>query len=254
MFRPPDETALADAESDAQRRAADWLLQLSARLGRHLTDMAHAAGVNQTTLTQGVRGRRPLTAATILKVAEAFRVTPPPSLVAQLAQGRYRRDHRPSAASRRVASHFVLPPMSTAPGRVRVFTTPSELPPPLFRINFADEAETAPLPAGIAEAKGVFVFRMPNSTMAPWRRRDERVYVDQNRDATEGRHALLRLIPKDDENGMEAFAVGKLADYRGPGGAPRFLRYDSPDRPLDLSGWHLVKAMLILELDDLLGP
>lgn len=241
-------------EAQAQAEALAWLDGIAQRSGRNFTEIAVTAGLSQTTLTQGRAGSRPLSAATLAAVAQAFSTPLPAGLAESLPPGR-KRQQPSQAASRRTSARFVTTAEGADVGeRVRLLATPSDLPAPFFRLNFAVVTDSAPRPAGIAHALAVYAFRMPDNGMAPWRRRNELVYADPGRHGGPGMHVLLRLAPRQDPNGMEAFTVARLEDLAGPGGTPRFLRYDRADAPFDLVAWRVAQTIPLLEIGDLLGP
>lgn len=241
------------AAQDLREEALAWIDALLRRTGRNLTELASAAGLAQTTLTEARRGTRPLTARTLTALADAFHTPAPAELLAALPAGR-ERGRASMAAARKTASRFVLQPEAPPLGRrVQLLATPRDIAAPFFRINFLAVTDTAPRPAGIADAKHVFALRMPDDGMAPWRRQGELLYVDPVRPVAPGRHVLLRMMPRADPNGMEAFTVALFEDMRGPGGTARYHRYDHPAAPLSLATWRVSQAHCCLEIGELLG-
>ena len=69
---------------------------------------------------------------------------------------------------------------------------PDDQPGPLFRLNRV-AVDMAPRPHGISTARKTSALRMPDDTMAPWRRAGELVFIDPTRPVRRGDHALFLL-------------------------------------------------------------
>lgn len=253
MSQALDRKHITDREEfRGQEGARAFVDMLLARTGLHATDLARLAKINQVTVTQGRSGARDLSRATIEALAGAAKLPAPADLLASLPTGRRRGAQK--AKDTALKDRFVLEPEGLPPtDRVRLLATPSDGPPPFFRINFGVVTDSAPRPPGIRDASNVFAFRMPEGGMAPWRQRGELIYADPGRVWKVGDHALLRLVSLTDPGDAEWFAVAKVEDLRGPGGAARYARHWEPDREFNLSGFRVSQTIPLLELADLLG-
>jgi hypothetical protein len=74
----------------------------------------------------------------------------------------------------------------------------------------------APRFIGIEQASRVFALRMPDTTMMPWRRVNELVYVDPTRQVAEGDHALVEFGRASVPNDEPLHVIRQLLCRQGP--------------------------------------
>lgn len=187
-------TPLAETNSVAQTEARRFILELAQVVDGNLTEVARRAGVSQTTVTRSMNkgSNHPITARTVAAIAQAMRVTPPPRLLERLPPGR-ERAHQAGVGAPVASRAAVSVTASGLPRDVPLYGAIVVARGPLFRLN-PHAVDHAPRPPGIIAARKVFAVRMPDDSMAPWRRAGELVFVDPARPVRRGDHALFHLV------------------------------------------------------------
>lgn len=246
------ETAPRLAISVAQDEARRFILEIAQTVNGNLTEVARRAGLNQTTVTRSMaeHSSHPITARTVAAIAEAMRAVPPPGLLERLPPGR-ERAHRMGAGA---------PAPSRGPTPVTANGLPRDVPlygaiivarGPLFRLN-PHAVDHAPRPPGIIAARKVFAVRMPDDSMAPWRRAGELIFVDPARPVRRGDHALFHLVDPGlpDEEPMH---LVRMVDAAATADAARQAVAHCVKAPEDfLHGLQVVDRLRVLEWEELI--
>lgn len=203
-------------EREAQARARDFIQDLVGQTGLNATRLAMAAGLSQTTLTRPLTDpRAALTARTIELVARRFKAPLPAGLLDQLPPGR-NRAHRDGAMGWKMEPSLPSPPEPGPARDVPIYGALMISRGPLFHLNRI-AVDMAPRPHGIRTARKTYALRMPDESMAPWRRAGELVFIDPTRPVRRGDHALYLLAdPAQPDNDAVCLIREVLAGETAP--------------------------------------
>jgi SOS-response transcriptional repressor LexA len=240
------------SNSFAQEEARRFILEVAQSANVTMTEVARRASVNQTTVTRSMASRspHPISARTVAAIADAMGRAPPPWLLEALPQGR-ERTHKagPAQAAARA------PAPVHASGLIRDVPLYGALivgRGPLFRLN-PHAVDHALRPPGIIAARKVFALRMPDDSMAPWRRAGELIFIDPARPVRRGDHAMFHLadpsLPDEDpiclirlvNAGATADAITQAVAHAATGPEP-FLK-----------GLQVIDRTRVLEWEELLN-
>jgi hypothetical protein len=237
----------------AQEEARAFLLEVAARTGLKMNALARGAGLAQSTLARPLTDRgAKWTARTIRRIADTYRIAPPPSLLDKLPEGVGRMhdtgvgltmEHRERAPRARTP-----PPERDVP----IYAAHMVQQGPLWRRNTL-AVDTAPRPAGIITARQVYALRCPDETMAPRWRAGDLIYIDPARPVRAGDHALIEML---DPTLPDEDSVYVLRLVTGPATAcygKQATAYAPTRTEEDLADLKVHARWRVLELADLIG-
>jgi phage repressor protein C with HTH and peptisase S24 domain len=185
---------MAKQEHLANTLAREYVDEVMAKSSLAITGIAKRSGLAATTLYRLYehQDRKP-NARTLKAVEDAMKVPLPPELAALIGRAAHTEGSVPE------------------PGPVPLYALVGTRFPGLFYRNL-QAGDVAPRLAGIQHAGKVYALRMPDDSMAPWRRPNELIYIDPSRVTSEGDHCLVELSPEHDANhDQHLFAVRRLA-------------------------------------------
>ena len=242
----------------ANIRAKEYVLALLARTGLDLTKLAERAGLHQTTVTRPMNDKsnqHHLTRRTVQRLSEVFNVPVASEVLAGLKAGRATREealHRPPKPRGQNRAPAIAPPTATArdvPIQAAIMSGRGSH----FYLNPA-AMDHATRPPALTTARKVFAIRMPDGSMAPWRRIGELVFVDPSRPVAPGDHALVELQEPNNPNGEPIFLIRRVVALAPkPGTPPQLAAYTASDAADTLAGLRMVRLARVLEWAELLG-
>lgn len=181
------------------------------RYGWSQNELARKADVDPATISRMLSGQRQTRRSTLTALERASRMPLPPELVsASMVDG----EARPAEGERG--------------DTIKVFhMIGTNITGSWWRNEAMPDAIARP-PA-LAEARAVFAIRMPDSSMAPWRRPNELVFINPLWAVAEGDHVLLELNhPSDPNHARSLYRVRRFLGITRNG--HRFGLYDgSPE-------------------------
>lgn len=186
-------------EQVANTMARAYVDQVMEKSSLAITGVAKRAGLAATTLYRLYENpdRKP-NARTLKAVEDALKIPLPPELATLIG--------------RAARTEGGLPD----PGPVPLYALIGTRFPGLFYRNL-QAGDVAPRLPGIQHADKVYALRMPDDSMAPWRRPNELIYIDPTRVTSEGDHCLVELSHEHDANhDQNLFMLRRLAQ-RGRG-------------------------------------
>lgn len=202
-------------EQLANNPEKDYLEQIIRETGLTLTEIARRAKLSPTTLTRFMAKENEhhnLRPSTLRAIEQATRI----ALPAELA-----------AAARGMDASFE-PPVEEKASTVPLFALYAAPDHGDFLRN-EQPTDVAPRLPGIAHNMKVYAVRMPDSSMAPWRRPNELIYIDPTRAASTGDHAMVELShPRDPNHPRSVFRIRRIV-ARNRDGSLRLSNYDSDE-------------------------
>lgn len=225
----PGAMATKEVESEV---LAGYVRTILEQTGWSQNKLATRSGINAATISRMKNGERQTRHSTLRALETASRVPLPPELVAAGAP-----DMLPGGDTEKQ-------------DRVPVYAMiGSSSPQDWYRNETMPDAVARP--PGLAEARAVYAFRMPDASMAPWRRPNELVFVNPHWAVAEGDHVLAELNhPTDQNHSRQFYRVRRFLGFSRNG--RRLLAYATgteetiPDR-------QVVNMYRILEWPEVLG-
>lgn len=225
----------------AHRAACEWINALSAEKGVPPSTLAERAHLDPAAFTRAMNptNGKPITQATLQRLAQRWGVPVPDTLLRQLPPGRKRSD-----VKRIVAGLAALPPSPPAgENDVPMWGAIMSKREPFFYLNRTPLSYTTRPPGGQG-LSALACLWMPDETMAPWRITGERVYLDPTRPIRAGDHALVEIGLESDPNGLPLAFIAQLT--------PEGWRQHASGNIIDLRGRHVLDRFRILEWSELL--
>jgi transcriptional regulator with XRE-family HTH domain len=210
---PAEADAMHTEEQVANTLTKDYLERVRRETNLTYTEIARRAGLSPTTLTRYMSRedeQHNLRRATLKAIEQATKVSLPAELAAA-ASGMAPIIEPIQEESARTVPLFAL---YGAPGHFDY-------------VRNDQPSDVAPRLPGIAHNLKVFALRMPDASMAPWRRPNELLYIDPTRVAAVGDHALIEMAhPRDENHPRSVFRIRRIV-ARNRDGSLRLASYDT---------------------------
>lgn len=206
---------------------------------RGLTDgaLARRAGISGSALSRLLKGQRSARRTTLDALERAAGLPLPPEL-------------RPESRGNELAEPSArFTDAGVSPG-VPVYALIGAPVRDSFYLQEHQADATHRLP-GVAHAKAVYAIRMPDTSMTPWRRPNELIFIDPLQTVGEGDHALVEMVHPSDPNHPRH--VYRIRRYLGVGRSGHRVRSYQTEIEEQIPSTQVTALLRIMEWAEVAG-